>query len=247
MPIQCSNCQQWNNDLATLCSQCGASLSAVQPAQPPVPPPELPPSPGYLRSWKILLGGLACVFAVLTGIYIVDNPSGGDQWEPMLLLFLVSFVAFLVLAVRHPRPAGAPNVSQRAPARGPADDAVGGREAGVRRASKGTPGGVYGRVTNLQPQREVVETVGHSLHQDFRLQRTDSEFKEILRDDQGNPLPPLLAEIRARRFDPILNENDMVEVYGKVVNTTLYVKALRDHSTGGTWLLMGGLMPPPRI
>jgi len=72
----------------------------------------------------------------------------------------------------------------------------------------------------------------------FRLQRTDQDFQELLRDEQGNPLPALPVEMRARVISGPLQEGDKVEVHGKRVQGTIYSREIYNHSAGGAALVV---------
>lgn len=99
----------------------------------------------------------------------------------------------------------------------------------------------WGRVTNIQskqaqdmryPGQRSIEVL------DFRLQRTDADFQELLRDLQGNLLSSLPVEIRAQSISGSLNEGDKVEIVGQVAHGTLYTREVYNHSAGGSKLVV---------
>lgn len=99
----------------------------------------------------------------------------------------------------------------------------------------------WGRVTNLQskqaqdmryPGQRSIEVL------DFRLQRTDADFQELLRDLHGTLLPSLTVEIRAQSISGTPHEGDKVEIIGQLAHGTLYTREVYNHSAGGSKLVV---------
>lgn len=72
----------------------------------------------------------------------------------------------------------------------------------------------------------------------FRLQKTDPQFAQTIRDTDGSPLPALPVEIRAQSISGPLQDGDKLEVRGQVVRGTLYAREILNHSARGAALIM---------
>jgi len=73
---------------------------------------------------------------------------------------------------------------------------------------------------------------------EFRLQPATPSFDQLSRDHKGDLLMPIPVEIRARSISGPLQEGDKVEIVGQIVNGTLYVRQLINHSAGGAGLVI---------
>ena len=73
---------------------------------------------------------------------------------------------------------------------------------------------------------------------EFRLQPTVPGFDQLSRDQKGDLLMALPVEIRARSISGPLQEGDKVEIVGQIVNGTLYVRQMVNHSAGNAGLVI---------
>ena len=75
----------------------------------------------------------------------------------------------------------------------------------------------------------------------FRLQKTDSDFKQLDRDRQGDPSIALPVEIRAEVINgPQLRDGDKVKVCGYEKDSTISAKEIVNHSAGGARITVRG-------
>ena len=91
-------------------------------------------------------------------------------------------------------------------------------------------------MTDLQPIENVRDTRysdGRFIQvRNFRVQLTDPQFVEYLRDRAGDALSPVPVEIRAREITGPILDGDKVEVRGFLVTGTVHTKEVYNHSAG---------------
>ena len=116
-------------------------------------------------------------------------------------------------------------------------------------SSKGLPSSpigetkYWGRVMNKMPPRSMQDLrypgQGKVLEiWEFRLQPTDPSFERLARNAQSDLLAPIPVEIRAMSISGPLQDNDKVLITGQMVNGTLYVHQLVNHSAGKATLVV---------
>lgn len=113
---------------------------------------------------------------------------------------------------------------------------------GMIQATASAPVSFWGRVANFNARSSqdmrYPDQTRHVEVWSFRLQRTDQGFQEIIREDQGNPLPALPVEIRAQIISGPVQDGDKVEIHGRVIRGTIYTKQVINHSAGGASLVV---------
>lgn len=113
--------------------------------------------------------------------------------------------------------------------------------SGMTMPVRGEQQAFFGRVTGwASRQAQDLRYPGQRFLEvwSFRLQRTDKEFQQLLRNAQGNLLPALPVEIRARTISGPLQDGDKVEIRGQMIGGTLYTREIYNHSAGGAPLVV---------
>jgi hypothetical protein len=83
------------------------------------------------------------------------------------------------------------------------------------------------------PDLRYPEGLRHLQVLNFRLQRTDDQFN-LLRDEEGNLLPYVQVEVRAKSIINSPQNGDKIEVRGQIMQGTLYSKEIINHSSSGS-------------
>jgi hypothetical protein len=101
----------------------------------------------------------------------------------------------------------------------------------------------WGQVIGWQPRQAMDMRYPGQRHLEvwnFRLQQTDENMQKLHRDPEGNLQKPLPVEIRAQAIAGSIQDGDKVEVHGQLVKGTLYAREVRNHSAGGSSLVIKG-------
>lgn len=108
----------------------------------------------------------------------------------------------------------------------------------------------WGRVIYKEPPRNIPDLRYPGQAKiieiwEFRLQSAGPNFDQLSRDANGDLLVPIPVEIRARTISGSLQDGDKVEINGLMVNGTLYVNQLINHSAGGAGLVIKEIVGIP--
>jgi hypothetical protein len=97
-------------------------------------------------------------------------------------------------------------------------------------------GQVLGKYERAIPDLRYAGTVTLQVWS-FMLQPLD-EQGNLLRDAQGNLLPALPVEIRAKSISGLLNDGDKVELNGQMVRGTIHTREIRNITAGGAQVVV---------
>lgn len=226
MPIQCPKCKSLNRDMATVCASCGASLavtseSYAEPSLIKAPPVLVPgefPEPKSRPSGTAFVGYVIFLFVVI--IFLEFIRSLNPYTDIMFTLFFTG-ITFLISF--------------------PIFWVVKRRKSWKEEVFRGQVIHMGARQVQEQGRRRQTTIDVWS----FRLQRTDNDFQQLLRDNQRNLLAALPVEIRAQSISGPLQDGDKVEIRGHLIRGIFYVDRLFNFSAGGAELVMKEVRSAP--
>jgi hypothetical protein len=221
MPVQCPRCLALSRDGAQYCDKCGANLRRPEPVIRADPSDSVAcPKCGAVNS-KTARFCSTCRIPLAT---VGRESSPKRRLVPSLPLLLLLVTLLLVVALASSGAEG-----------GALAVGIVGCLAALVAWRRKPPAYYYGFVLNLTPQdAELVDSRNNKSLRvwQFRLQRTDDAFREVLRDSRGDQLPPLSVEIRADRIAGTLSDGDKVGIEGRLNRSRmLFALFVRNYST----------------